>query len=37
MSSQAVTMTDPLDTADQMAAMAQASIGKRLTYQDLIA
>ena len=27
----------PLDTADQMAAMAQGMDGKRLQYQDLIA
>ena len=27
-------MTDPLDTADQMASMAQAAIGKRLNVSD---
>ena len=27
----------PLDTADQMAAMAQSAVGKRLSYQDLVA
>ena len=26
----------PLDTADQMTAMAQGAVGKRLRYEDLI-